>query len=412
MTKVEKRGPHTTLLNRFRRRKENMALYDEFKTHLTDKLIPFWKALKDDEFGGFYGYMDFDLNVLRDAEKGCILNSRILWFFSNSYMTLKDESLRPYAEHAYRFLKDKCLDKKNGGVFWSLDYKGDPFDTTKHTYNQAFAIYALSSYYDAFKDPEALKLACDLFRLIEIKCKDEYGYKEAQSMEFYAIANDKLSENGVLADRTMNTLLHVFEAYTEFYRVSRRAEVAERLRSILDTIGTRVYNPEKRRQEVFFDNDMNSLIDLHSYGHDIETAWLIDRGTCVLGDESYKKLMAPIVSALEDNILSLAYDRHSLKNECENGVVNEWRIWWVQAEAVLGFYNAYQKRGDEKFKDAALDIWDFIKTKLTDHRPGGEWFWRLNKDGEPDREKPEVEQWKCPYHNGRLCIEMMKRTNS
>jgi mannobiose 2-epimerase len=156
---------------------------------------------------------------------------------------------------------------------------------------------------------------------------------------------------------------------------------------------------------------MESLIDLHSYGHDIETAWLVDRGTEVLGDEHYKKLMTPITNTLEAEILDVAYYNHSLANECENGVVNEWRIWWVQAEAVLGFYNAWQKHPEEtRYKEAALDIWDFIKTKLTDGREGGEWYWRTDKDGNPDLEKPIVEPWKCPYHNGRLCIEMMKRT--
>ncbi len=388
-----------------------MNLYDEFKDHLCNKLIPFWENLKDDKYGGYYGYMDSDLVLDKKAEKGCILNSRILWFFSNAYMTLKDDSLKEYAEHAYVFLKDKCIDKKNGGVFWSLDHKGEPLDTTKHTYNQAFALYALSSYYDAFKDPEALKIASDLFRLVEIKCKDEFGYKEAQSSEFFAIENDKLSENGIMADRTMNTLLHVFEAYTEFYRVSGRNEVAERLKWILDTIGLKVFNPAKRRQEVFFNNDMESLIDLHSYGHDIETAWLVDRGTEVLGDEHYRKLMTPITNTLEAEIFNVAYYDHSLANECEKGVVNEWRIWWVQAEAVLGFYNAWQKHPEEvKYKEAALDIWNFVKTKITDPRDGGEWVGRTDKDGKPDIEKPIVEPWKCPYHNGRLCIEMMKRT--
>lgn len=401
-----------------------MKLNEEFKNHLTDKLLPFWKSLKDDENGGFYGFMDSALVVDLEAEKGCILNSRILWFFSNAYMTLKDESLKEYADHAYAFLKEKCLDKKNGGIYWSMDYKGNPLDTTKHTYNQAFAIYALASYYDAFGNEEALKTADRLFNVIETKCKDQYGYKEAQSQEFKEVPNDKLSENGVMADRTMNTLLHVFEAYTELLRVSKKhgrnvevsIEVADNLRKIMDTIAHKVYNPELKRQEVFFDNDMKSILDLHSYGHDIETAWLIDRGLDVLDDEEYRALLNPIVAELENNILNTAYSNHSLANECEKGVVNEWRIWWVQAEAVVGFYNAFQKRSKtghgsaEAFRAAALDIWEFIKTKLTDSREGSEWYWRLTKDGTPDMEKPIVEPWKCPYHNGRLCMEMIRRT--
>lgn len=382
----------------------------EMELHLKEKLLPFWKNLKDDMYGGFYGFMDTDLKIVKTAEKGCILNSRILWFFSNAYLTLKDESIKPYADHAYRFLIERCMDRREGGVFWSLDYKGEPLDTTKHTYNQAFAIYALSSYYDAFHVEEALQTATELFRLIENKCRDEYGYKEAQSREFYHISNDKLSENGVMAERTMNTLLHVFEAYTELYRVTRRPETAERLKWILDTIATKIYNPGLKRQEVFFDNDMNSLIDLHSYGHDIETAWLVDRGLEVLSDETYKKKLKPITEALEDRIYEIAYNHHSLANECERGEVNELRIWWVQAEAVVGFYNAWEKRKEEtKFLDAAKDIWEFIKEHVSDNRPGGEWFWCTDKDGNPEMEKPIVEPWKCPYHNGRMCMELINR---
>lgn len=386
------------------------AMNMEMEQHLKKTLLPFWEGLRDTVYGGYYGFMGTDLKIVPESEKGCILNSRILWFFSNAYLTLKDESIRPYAEHAYRFLMEHCMDEKEGGVFWSVNYDGTPLDTTKHTYNQAFAIYALSSYYDAFHKEEALKAALELFRLIELKCRDEIGYKEAQSREFFAVSNEKLSENGVMADRTMNTLLHVFEAYTELYRVSGRQEAAERLKWILDTIATKIYNPERGRQEVFFDNQMNSLIDLHSYGHDIETAWLIDRGIKVLGDEIYKKKMKPITEALEDTVYQAAYAGHSLANECECGVVNELRIWWVQAEAVVGFYNAWQKRPQEtKFKEASGDIWGFIKRHLIDCRDGGEWFWCTDKDGLPDRNRPIVEPWKCPYHNGRMCMEIMRR---
>lgn len=213
-----------------------------------------------------------------------------------------------------------------------------------------------------------------------------------------------------MADRTMNTLLHVFEAYTELLRVSGDETAAVKLRWMMDLIAEKIYNPDLHRQEVFFDNDMNSLIDLHSYGHDIETAWLVDRGISVLGDPVYKAKMAPITADLEQNVYETAYSNHSLKNECERGVDDEWRIWWVQAESVVGFYNAWQKVPEkEYFREAALDIWEFIKKYVADAREGGEWYWRTDENGRPDLDKPIVEPWKCPYHNGRMCMEMMKR---
>ena len=380
----------------------------EIKEHLVNDLIPFWQGLKDEENGGFYGYLSYDLKLDKKAVKGCILNSRILWFFSNAYMVLGDPSLLESATHAYQFLKEHCVDDEFGGVFWSLTYDGKPEDTTKHTYNQAFSIYALASYYDASKNPEALEIAWKLYDLVESKCKDEYGYLEAFTRSFEPEENDKLSENGVIAEKTMNTLLHVFEAYTELYRVTKEEKVAKQIRFMMDLIKDKVFNKEIGRQEVFFDRTWNTLIDLYSYGHDIETAWLVDRGLEVLDDEAYTNMLSPITKIITENIYNRAYIDHSLVNESENGVVDTTRVWWVQAEAVVGFLNGYQKQGDKKFLDASVDIWNYIKKYFIDKRNGSEWFWSVKEDHTPD-EKPIVEPWKCPYHNGRMCFEVLRR---
>ena len=313
------------------------AFAADVKKHLTETIVPFWEKLRDEEYGGYYGWLGYDLELDKKAVKGCILNSRILWFFSNAYLLLKDECLLYEAGHAWKFLKEYCVDRENGGVYWSLTYDGKPEDTTKHTYNQAFAIYALSSYYDASGDEEALELAWGLYRLIETKCRDEYGYLEAFNVRFEPEDNDKLSENGVMAEKTMNTLLHVFEAYTELYRVTKAPEVGKNIKYMLDLIVDKIYNPELGRQEVFFDRTWNSLIDLYSYGHDIETAWLVDRGLDVLDDASYKKRLRPVTKQITRNIYDRAYIDHSLVNEAENGIVDTTRVWWVQAEAVVGF---------------------------------------------------------------------------
>ena len=387
---------------------QNMV--SEIKEHLISDIIPFWEKLKDDTYGGFYGYMGYDLKVDEKAVKGCILNSRITWFFANAYTLLGDKELLAYARHGYEFLRDNCVDKENGGVFWSLTYDGKPEDVTKHTYNQAFSIYALSSYYEASGDEEALKLAKELLRLIEEKCTNENGYMEAFTRDFKPEENDKLSENGVIAEKTMNTLLHVFEAYTELYRVSKDAEAKRRLEWMMDIVAERIYNPALRRQEVFFDNDYRSLIDLHSYGHDIETAWLLDRGVEVLDEESCRKKMSLITKVLTEQIYKTAFDGHSLANECEKGVVNQNRVWWVQAETVVGFLNGYEKdKSHSEYLEAAKSQWQFIKDYVIDKRSGSEWFWEVNPDGTPIENRPIVEPWKCPYHNGRMCFEVIKR---
>lgn len=388
----------------------------EVRKHLTDDVIPFWKMLRDNVYGGYYGLMDYQLKVYIKEIKGCILNSRITCFFSNAYTLLKDESLLNEARHGFEFLRDYCFDKKNGGIYWSVTYDGKPYETLKHTYNQAFAIYALSSYYEASADIQALDMAYELYDVIESKMRDEYGYKEAFDAEFNETANEKLSENGVMAQRTMNTLLHVFEAYTELYRVDHQKDVKNRIMWILDLIADKVYNPILQRQEVFFDDKWNSIIDLHSYGHDIETAWLIDRGLEIINEDSYRKKMSPITGALTQQVWKVAFDGHSLANECEKGVVNQWRVWWVQAEAVVGFINAYEKTQEKRYQDAAIAVWNFIKEYLIDRREGypagREWLWRVTQNGESDCDKPIAEPWKCPYHNGRMCFEIIKRLNN
>ncbi len=385
-------------------------MVNEVRRHLTECIIPFWKGLRDNEHGGYYGFMGYDLEVDKKAVKGCILNSRITWFFSNAYTILKDKSLLAEAEHGFQFMRDYCMDKEYGGIYWSVKYDGTPEETLKHTYNQAFAIYALSSYYEASGDKEALDMAFSLFDIIETKCRDEVGYLEAFSRYFEEIDNEKLSENGVMAEKTMNTLLHVFEAYTELYRVSREDRVKERLHSILDSFAAQVYNPELHRQEVFFDKNMNSILDLHSYGHDIETAWLIDRGVEILGEEEYERKMSPITKDLTNQIYHIAFDGHSLSNECEKGVVDTHRIWWVQAETVVGFLNGYEKTPERKeYYEAAKSVWNYIKEFMLDKRKGSEWYWRVDEKGRPDEDKPIVEPWKCPYHNGRMCLEVIRR---
>ena len=182
------------------------------------------------------------------------------------------------------------------------------------------------------------------------------------------------------------------------------------MREMLDVFAKKVYNPEKKRQEVFFDRQWNSLIDLHSYGHDIESSWLLDRGCLVLGDEAYSRKLEPVILELAQKIYERAYRDHSVMNECENGMDNTDRIWWVQAEAVVGFLNAWEKWPErEYFLEAAKDIWKYIDQVILDKREGSEWYWRVDESGRPIEGEPIVEPWKCPYHNGRMCMEVIRR---
>jgi len=398
-------------------------LREEFIGHM----LPFWMNLKDEENGGFYGLVDFNLNLDKKADKGCILNSRILWLFSNLYTRIEtgkwgtvevDDALKSrwleIADRAYRFLVEAFLDKEMGGVYWSVTYDGKPADTTKHTYNQAFAIYALSSYYEATGNREAFELATELFHLVEEKFRDEDGYLEAFKRNFDLESNEKLSENGVMATRTMNTLLHIMEAYTELFRVDedKNSEVLVSIIKALDIINEKIYDPEKGRLEVFFDKDYNSLIDLYSYGHDIEATWLMDRTADVISKANTLKNVdvSELTDTLTRNIYDITFNPNGIPAEAENGKVLETRIWWVQCESMIGFMNGYNKDSSrEEYLEAVLSIWEYVKEHVVDRRPGSEWFSEVRADNTPIETKPMADEWKCPYHNGRMFIEMMER---
>lgn len=376
---------------------------------LLSNIISFWKGLRDEDFGGYYGYMSQDLVLDKEAEKGCILNNRILWFFSEAAMLLGGEDLAREADHAYAFLMDRCLDRQSGGVFWSLSHDGTPLDTTKHTYNQAFTLYALSAYYRLTGNETARQTAMEIFHIIETRCRDREGYLESFTRDWKPQANDKLSENGVLADKTMNTLLHVFEGYAGLYQATRDPQVGKAMERALEIFTEKVYDPRLHRQRVFFDAHYRSILDLYSYGHDIETSWLLDWGVELLKNPALTEKIEAIDTEMARAVYAAAYSGHSLANECDRGVVDGTRVWWVQAEAVLGFVNLWRKDGSEIYRAAAGDIFNYIRAYMVDPRPGSEWFWCLDPEGKPIPGKPIVEPWKCPYHNGRMCMELIRR---
>jgi len=384
-------------------------MLEEMTQEFTNHFFPFWEGMIDRRWGGYYGKVDFNLVLHKDADKGCILNSRILWTFSTAYLVLKDPIFLSYAKQAYDFLNRAFTDRTHGGVYWSVTSEGTPSDEQKHTYNLAFAIYGLSAYYDATKDGHALETARALMNVIEEKCRDSVGYLESFDVSFGPHPNDRLSENGVMADRTMNTLLHVMEAYTQLHRVAPTEQTEEKMKEILLLIKNKVYNPEKERLEVFFDKDYKTLIDLHSYGHDIEAAWLIDRAVDVFGFKGTEYDLSDITKALTRTIYNCAFDGHSVPAESEEGRVLEDRIWWVECEAVVGFLNGYEQTGDEKYLKASESVWDYIRDFIVDSRKGSCWYAQVTQDGTPDFTKAVADEWTCPYHNGRMYFEVLKR---
>ncbi|MDR3283677.1 MAG: AGE family epimerase/isomerase [Treponema sp.] len=374
-----------------------MTLIQECKDQLTQKMLPFWSSLGDTKYGGFIGEHD-GKNPIPDAVKGSIYHARILWFFSKCALTLGREDALKSAEQAYRFIRDALIDPENGGVYWSTDYTGKPKDTDKHAYAIAFTLYGLSAYCQASGSKEALRLAQSVFACLETKCRTALGYNEQFDIAFNPKENRKLSET-LYTPKTMNTMLHILEAYTEFYHAA--IEGREALDYIYNLLMDKVLSG-KGRMDLFFDDALRPQSDEKSYGHDIEASWLLTEAGRATGhlEGDVKRILH-----LADVTLAEGFDGQALSNERKGGREDTDRIWWVQAETVVGLANAWGLTGDKRYLDMARAVWEYIKTSLIGDK---EWLGGRTKDGRPFTQSI-AGMWKCPYHNGRMFIEIIRR---
>jgi len=391
-------------------------LKSEVESELCNNILPFWMTkMIDFRDGGFYGRIDGSGNVFNDADKGCVLNARILWTFSSAFRILKNPDYLKTAERAKDYLLELFFDREFGGVFWLLDHKGEMKDGKKQIYAQAFAIYGLTEYYRITSDKECLDKAIDLFRLIEKYSYDNKleGYFEAFSREWGALDDLRLSLKDANEKKTMNTHLHVLEAYTNLYRIWKDDLLKKQLSSLIDVFTDRIVNNQTFNLNMFFDEEWNDKTDLVSYGHNIESSWLIYEAALVLGDETIirkvKKICLRIAEASKDGIMadgSMIYE-----NFFKSGHLDSDRHWWVQAESVVGFLNAYTMSGQEEYLNLSLASWRFIADHIVD-RQNGEWYWSVNENLQPNLKEDKAGFWKCPYHDSRMCLEIIERQNN
>jgi len=389
------------------------TLASEVKNELVNNILPFWSGkMIDTRDGGFYGRVDGSGHVYTEADKGCVLNARILWTFSAAYRILKDPEYLKAAGRAKDYLLTHFFDKEFGGVFWLLDHIGNMKDGKKQIYAQAFAIYGLTEYYRITKDEVCLDKAIGLFRLIEKYSYDVKleGYFEAFSREWGELDDLRLSTKDANEKKTMNTHLHVLEAYTNLFRVWKDDLLKTRLRKLIDVFTDKIVNNRTFNLNMFFDEEWNDKTDLVSYGHNIESSWLIFEAAMVLGDETIinkvKDICLRIAEASEKGLMddgSMIYEKFFNSDHIDSD-----RHWWVQAETVLGFLNAYYMSRKEKFLEHSLSAWRFIAGHIVDTK-NGEWFWSVDKDLQPNIKDDKAGFWKCPYHDSRMCMEIIER---
>ena len=417
---------------------------------LTDNILSFWlDQMQDHEHGGFYGRMDGHCLLHPDAEKGAILNARILWAFSAAYRVLSrhtpdsphlDEYLAA-ATRAKNYIIDHFIDPDYGGVYWSVDYQGEPLDTKKQFYAIGFVIYGLSEYARATADREALDLALQLFDCVEQYAFDSQhgGYIEAMTRDWQPIADMRLSELDANYPKSQNTHLHIIEPYTNLLRALRELQaaqscayvpaigsilpidvavtpetilrVAASLRHLIGIFTDKILNPTTHHLDLFFSMDWTRCAGhLESYGHDIECSWLLHEAALVLGDEAVLRRVEPVVCMVAQASAKGLKADGSLIHEAnlDTAHVDDDLHWWVQAENVVGWMNIYQHFADEQALDRAQRCWDYIKQNLVD-REHGEWYWSRHADGTLNLDDDHAGFWKCPYHNSRMCLEIIER---
>ncbi len=396
-------------------KEEIQRLCVEVRAELENNILPFWmKEMKDDEQGGFYGRISGDNVLDKSASKGAILNARILWTFSAAYRVLRKNEYLEMATRAKRYLLDYFYDFEFGGVYWEVDSAGNPLDTKKQIYAIGFAIYGLSEYTRATGDVEALDFAKKLFEVIEKYSfdADQNGYLEALTREWNPIADMRLSEKDENEKKTMNTHLHILEPYTNLYRVWKDERLKKQIHNLVNLFLDKILDSETYHLNLFFEDDWTNKYQIISYGHDIEASWLIHEAALVLGDKDLLKKVEPniirIARAADEGLNtdgSMIYE-----NLVAQGKVDRELHWWVQAENIVGHINLFQYFHDDKALEIALLCWNFVKCHLVDNEHG-EWYWSLFSDGTVNKIDDKAGFWKCPYHNGRMCLEILERMN-
>ncbi len=389
-----------------------MEFVEEIEKELLHILNYWEKRTIDDVHGGFVGRIDQSNLIIPNMPKGAVLNARILWTFSAAYAYTKNIVHYQLAERAYQYIKTFFVDREYGGVYWSVDFSGRPLDTKKQTYALSFALYGLSEYYKINKDSEVLELALNLYSDLEKHSFDRRnsGYYEAFSREWLEISDLRLSDKDANEKKTMNTHLHIIEAYTNLYRSWPNNGLKSSIKSLLLDFKNHIFDVDSNHLILFMNEGWESKVTIYSYGHDIEASWLLLEAAEVINHRTLIKSFKEIAIKLADATLegigndgALIYENNLSKSD-----FNKQKHWWVQAEAIVGFINAWEISKHDKYLKTAESLWTFIRTYIIDYQ-NGEWLWGRNEDLTIMEGEDKVGLWKCPYHNTRACLEVIRR---
>ncbi|MBB3697065.1 AGE family epimerase/isomerase [Flammeovirga yaeyamensis] len=383
------------------------------KKELQEGILAYWmEHTIDTKNGGFFGQITYDNQVIENADKGAIMHARILWTFAAAYNQLKDKKYLEICDYAYDYIVNHFLDKEKGGVFWMVNYRGEVVDSKKQVYANAFVIYAFAEYAMAKRTDAPLQLAMDIFDKIEEHAFDQKlnGYFEAYSKDWVLLEDLRLSDKDKNEKKTNNTHLHILEAYTTLYKATKNARVGHQLHNLITLFLDQILDTETYHFKLFFDENWQLKSDEISYGHDIEGAWLIQEAAEALGDITLLERVKLAANKIADVTIAegIAEDGAIVNEGNPEGITDTDRHWWPQVEAMVGFINSYENTGDEKYYEVALKLWEYTMENIV-NIAHGEWWWRVDENNVPNLEEDKVGPWKAPYHNGRACLEGIRR---
>ncbi|MEJ6979665.1 AGE family epimerase/isomerase [Pedobacter sp. P351] len=390
-----------------------LGVYQKEVKQELHNILDYWLHFSPDTInGGFVGKIDSDNTRDYSAPKGSVLNARILWSFSAAYNLEPNQNYLQMADRACGYIVDHFIDKEFGGVYWTVSAEGVALETKKQVYAIAFTIYALSEYYQACKSEKVKDLAIDLYKLLVEKGfdKEKTGYFEAFTRDWNEISDLRLSEKDANEKKTMNTHLHVLEAYTTLYRIWKDDGLKEQIQILIQNFLEHIIDGDNGHLVLFLDENWKRKSDTISYGHDIEAAWLLLEAAEVIEDEhlilKIKEASLTMTDAATEGLESDGSLNYEFETSAQH-LIQE-KHWWVQAEAMVGFFNAFQLTHKESYLVKSLKVWEFIKNEILD-TTNGEWFWGVTSACRVMDNQDKAGLWKCPYHNSRACMEIMRR---
>ncbi len=377
---------------------------------LEENILPFWiDKMPDKENGGFYGRISGRNKLDKKADKSIILNSRILWTFSMAFRVIGKRSYKEMADRAYEYLVNKFYDNEHKGFYWSLSFEGVPTETKKQSYAQSFVIYSLTEYYKISREPEVLSLCKQTFEALE-SCGFDHtnnGYYEAKSRDWSALKDQRLSDKDMNACKSMNTHLHILEAYSNLITIWPDQNLKDRLQNLIKIFDEKIIS-EEGHLKLFFEDDWTVLSTNYSFGHDIECSWLYQEAVERLGDSVRERNVNEMVEKMVvAGLEGLDRDGGLMHEGSDGAIINSSKEWWPQAEALVGLVNVWKNTSNDYYLNVAQKIWQFINQKLLD--PAGEWYWGLDEQGKTEVTMDKAGPWKCPYHNSRAMLELLHR---